>query len=76
VYGASKGLATASARAGLPTVTPHVFRHSAASIMVESGVPIAEVAAMLGHSNTKMVETVYGKYSPTYLRKAASALEF
>jgi integrase len=76
VRSVKKGLATASARAGLPTVTPHMFRHSAASIMVESGVPIAEVAAMLGHSNTKMVETVYGKYSPSYLRKAASALEF
>jgi integrase len=76
VKSVKKGLATASARAGLPPITPHVFRHSAASIMVESGVPIAEVAAMLGHSNTKMVETVYGKYSPTYLRKAASALEF
>jgi integrase len=76
VRSVKKGLATASQRAGLPSVTPHVFRHSAASIMVESGVPIAEVAAMLGHSNTKMVETVYGKYSPTYLRKAAAALEF
>jgi integrase len=76
VQSVKKGLATASERAGLGHVTPHMFRHSAARIMVESGVTIAEVAAMLGHSNTKMVETVYGKYSPTYLRKAASALEF
>jgi integrase len=71
-----KGLATASARAGLPPVTPHMFRHSAASIMAESGVPMTEIAQLLGHSNTKMVETVYGKYSPDFLRKAASALEF
>jgi integrase len=71
-----KGLATAAERAGLPPVTAHMFRHSAASIMAESGVPIPEIAAMLGHSDSKMVEKVYGKYSPTYLRKAASALEF
>jgi integrase len=76
VRSVKKGLATASERAGLGHVTPHMFRHSAATIMVESGVPIAEVAALLGHSNTKMVETVYGKYSPDYLKKAASALEF
>jgi integrase len=71
-----KGLAAASERAGVPWVTAHVFRHSAASIMAESGVPFSEIAALLGHSNTKMVESVYGKYSPTYLRKAATALEF
>jgi integrase len=76
VRSVKKALASASARAGLPPVTPHMFRHSAATIMVESGVPIAEVAALLGHSNTKMVESVYGKYSPDYLKKAASALEF
>jgi integrase len=71
-----KGLAAAAERAGVPWVTAHTFRHSAASILAESGVPISEIAALLGHSNTKMVETVYGKYSPGYLRKAASALEF
>jgi integrase len=76
VKSVKKGLATASARAGLPPVTPHMFRHTAASIMAESGVPFSEIAQLLGHSNTKMVETVYGKYSPSYLRKAASALEF
>jgi integrase len=76
VRSVKKALASASSRAGLPPVTPHMFRHSAASIMAESGVPMSEIAQLLGHSNTKMVETVYGKYSPTYLRKAASALEF
>ena len=45
-----KGLATAGTASGMPWVTAHVFRHSAASIMAESGVPMAEIAAMLGHS--------------------------
>jgi integrase len=44
--------------------------------MVEAGVPLVEVAQLLGHKDSKMVETVYGRLSPTYLRKAASALEF
>ena len=42
--------------------------------MAESGVPMAEIAQLLGHSNTKMVETVYAKIRPTYLRKAAASL--
>ena len=71
-----KGLATAGRRSGMPWVTPHVFRHSAATIMAESGVPMEEIAQFLGHSNTKMVETVYAKFSPTYLRRAAGTLEF
>jgi integrase len=57
-------------------VTPHIFRHSAAALMVEAGVPLVEVAQMLGHKNSKMVEEVYGRPSPSYLRQAASALEF
>ena len=35
-----------------------------------------EIAAMLGHKDSRMVETVYAKFSPTYLRKAAATLEF
>jgi len=49
------------------------FRHSTASILAESGVSMGEIAQMLGHSNTRMVESVYAKFSPTYLRKAADA---
>ena len=76
VRSVKKGLATAAERAGLDHVTAHVFRHSAASILAESGVPMAEIAQLLGHSDTKMVEKVYSRYSPQYLRKAAAALEF
>jgi integrase len=71
-----KGLANAGARAGTPWVTAHVFRHSTASILAESGVSMGEIAQLLGHSNTRMVESVYAKFSPTYLRKAAATLEF
>ncbi len=41
--------------------------------MVMAGVPLAEVARMLGDSEA-MVEKVYGKHSPDYLRRAADAL--
>ena len=76
VRSVKKGLATAGERAGVPWVTAHVFRHSAACILAEAGVPMAEIAQLLGHKDSRMVETVYAKFSPAYLRKASATLEF
>lgn len=55
-------------------VVPHTLRHTAATMMVAAGVAVAEVARMMGASE-KMVEEVYGKHSPSYLKLASSALE-
>jgi integrase len=64
--------ATASRRAGV-RCTPHTLRHSAATHMVMAGVPMVEIARMLGDT-VAMVEQVYGKHSPEFLRRAADAL--
>jgi integrase len=53
--------------------SPHVLRHTAATWLVMDGVPLSEVARLLGDSE-KTVETVYGKHSPDYLRRAVRAL--
>jgi integrase len=66
------GFATASRLAGVPC-TPHVLRHSAATHMVMAGVPMVEIARMLGDT-VAMVESTYGKHSPDFLRRAADAL--
>lgn len=55
--------------------TPHVLRHTAAVWMAEHGVPMSEISQYLGHKNTSVTERVYARYSPSYLRKAADALE-
>ncbi|MGY2048854.1 tyrosine-type recombinase/integrase [Methylobacterium sp. JK268] len=70
------GFNAAVKSAGLDSVSPHVLRHTAAVHMVEAGVPMAEVAQMLGHSNTAVTERVYGRFSPTHLRRAADVLDF
>ncbi|MRI57249.1 site-specific integrase [Methylobacterium sp. DB1607] len=70
------GFNAAVKAAGLEGVTPHVLRHTAAVHMVEGGVPMSEVAQYLGHSNEAMTFRVYGRYSPTHLRKAADVLSF
>lgn len=60
-------------RAGIVDCSPHVLRHSAASHMVMAGVPLKEVADMLGDTQAT-VEKVYAKWSPDYLRRASDAL--
>lgn len=53
-------------RAGLEGVTPHTLRHTFASQAVMSGVPIAEVARVLGNT-IAVCEKTYAKYRPDYL---------
>lgn len=71
-----KAFMRAVARAGLgPDVTPHVLRHTAAVWMAEAGTPMAEIAQYLGHSSPDITYRVYARFSPSYLRGAAAALE-
>jgi integrase len=70
-----KAFQRAAARAGVPWCTPHVLRHTAAVHMAEAGVPISEIAQYLGHTTESVTFKTYARYSPDYLRRAASALE-
>lgn len=71
-----KGFEAAVTRAGLVDVTLHTIRHSAAVAMVSSGVPIEKVAQFLGHSNTAITFSTYGRFAPEHLADAAEVLEF
>jgi integrase len=68
------GVRDAAARAGLPGITPHVFRHTAATWMAQARVPLWEIAGMLGHTNPRMLEETYGHHHPDHLANAAKAL--
>ena len=70
-----KGILGAGKRAGLPWVTAHVFRHSAAVWMAQDRVPMAEIAQFLGHRDSRVTERVYARYSPDYLHRAAKSLD-
>jgi len=76
VKSVKRGLLAAAKRAGLEHVSPHMLRHSAAIHMAEEGVGMEEIAQMLGHSNVNVTRNVYARFSPDYLGRAASALEF
>lgn len=51
---------TAVARAGLPRLTPHDLRHTAASFFIAEGANPWMLAEILGHSDTRMIDRVYG----------------
>lgn len=70
-----KGFAASVDRVGLVGVTPHVLRHTAATMMAEMGRPMAEIAAVLGHSDSSITEKVYAKFSPAYLKGSTDALD-
>ncbi len=64
----------AAKRAGLPGITPHILRHTAATWMAMAGVPMEEIGRLLGHRDVRTTWRIYAKYSPDYLRGAIAAL--
>lgn len=69
-----KGIAAAAARAKV-RCSPHTLRHTAGRFMAEAGVPMEEIASYMGHSTPAVTYRVYARFSSSYLRKAADALE-
>jgi integrase len=70
-----KGVAEAARRASVKGCTPHVFRHTCAVRMAEDGIPMSQIAAMLGHADSAITERVYAKWAPDHLRTASASLE-
>lgn len=60
--------------AGLDPIRFHELRHSYASALVNRGVPLAYIAAQLGHSDTRMVEKHYGHLAPNAMAEAIRTL--
>ena len=71
-----KAFRAATIRAGLSKdVTPHVLRHTAATWLTESDVPLEQVARYLGHRHVTTTEAIYSKPRGHYLREASQAVE-
>lgn len=76
VHSIRTGVKAALARAKLPGVRIHDFRHTAAVTMLGEGVPIEKVAQVLGHSNLATTYKVYGRYLPGHMQDAVNVLNF
>lgn len=65
-----KRLRVLSQRLGIaPHLTPHRFRHSAATLLIEEGIDIRMVQALLGHASLRTTE-IYVRVSNHALRRA------
>jgi integrase/recombinase XerD len=65
-----KRLRVLSNRLGIaPHLTPHRFRHSAATLLIEEGIDIRMVQALLGHASLRTTE-IYVRVSNHALRRA------
>jgi len=62
-------------RAGLGKLRFHDLRHTAASLMLEQGVPITTVAAILGHASTSTTLSVYAHAIQGSEQAAATLME-
>ncbi len=63
-----------AAEIGLPRIGVHDLRHTAATIMISSGVPLAVVSKTLRHSTLATTVNLYGYLLPHAARDAVRAL--
>ena len=54
-------------------ISPHTFRHTAATQMARRGVPLYDIAGVLGNT-LAMVERVYAHHCPGRLRAAVNSI--
>lgn len=62
-------------RLGLPRVTIHDLRHSAATILYASGADIESIADMLGHSTSRVTADLYRHRVPELQRDLAARMQ-
>lgn len=54
----------------LPNFTPHLFRHTFATRLNESGLPISVIQKILGHSSIATTMDVYVETSPDFINQS------
>lgn len=72
--GALRAINRIAKAAGMEGVGLHTLRHSAATAMLEAGVPLRTVSELLGHSSVAVTGDVYGHVSTEGARSAVDRL--
>ena len=70
-----RALRTVTERAGLGRWHPHELRHSAASLLSAAGVPLEEVADVLGHASTRVTSATYRHRTTPTIDAAARPMQ-
>lgn len=63
------------AKAGVPVVRFHDLRHSAATLLIASGVPLKVVSEVLGHADIQMTANLYGHVALSMQQQAADNMD-
>lgn len=53
--------------------SPHVLRHTCAVWMAQADVPMQKISQYLGHTSTRITESTYARYSPSFMKDASEA---
>jgi integrase len=61
--------------AGLPEIRFHDLRHTAASLMLQTGIPLLIVSKRLGHAKPSITLDIYGHFMPSLQEKAAEIMD-
>lgn len=75
IISVKKAIGRVALKAGVPC-SPHVFRHTAGVWMAQADIPMQKIAQYLGHSTTAVTEHTYARYSPSFKKDAADALDW
>lgn len=62
-------------RAGVPRRRWHDLRHTAPTLLLEVGVPLEVVSALLRHTSIVTTKDVYGHVTPRLLRQVADSMQ-
>ncbi len=73
--GVSAAFQKTRAAAGLPAVRFHDLRHSAATLMLAEGVPLAVISEWLGHAGIAITAQHYAAVVPQLRQEAADAMD-
>lgn len=71
----SHAFAQARTAAGLPDTTLHHLRHTAATLLLAEGVPLAVISEWLGHSGIAVTAAHYAAVVPELHRQARDAMD-
>lgn len=71
----SHAFTRARERLSLPSVSLHDLRHSAATLLLAEGVPLAVISELLGHAGIAITASHYAAIVPELRREAADAMD-
>jgi len=71
----TKDFKTQLEKAGVKKIRFHDLRHTAASLLLNNGVPVIVVSKMLGHAKTSTTLNIYGHLMPTMQEQAAQVMD-